>query len=467
VFRTFQDLGETLQVRLAILGNMEATLNAGAMRIGARHWLILITAGIGFAFDMYEMVVQAIVLRPMLVDLEGYLPGTREFNHWAGLALFLPPVLGGLASLAGGYLTDRIGRQRVLVWSIVIYGAAAFMSGLATSVTEVIFWRCLTVAGACVEFIAAIAWLTELFPDARRRETVLGFAQACATLGNFMIAGAYYVAVTWGDQLPEVHGGHAAWRYALMFGALPAIPLVILRPFLPESPVWQQKHLAGSLRRPSFRELFTPRRRRVTLIGMLTLACCYALAYGMLQHIPRIAPGLPGIAELTRQQQEQWVSLVHLHQDFGAFSGRILFALLVTWLVVRGPILRWALGAVALIVPLVFLGPSIANAHLFAYGAGLSALVVSATYSFWGNYLPRMYPVHLRGTGESFAISVGGRVLAPAAALATTKLSDVMPGASPTDKLALAIAVVGTFTACMGWLLASRLPEPPADLPED
>jgi MFS family permease len=467
VFRIFQDFGGTLTVRLAILGNMEATLNAGSIRIGARHWLILGTAGIGFAFDMYEMVVQAIVLRPMLVDLEGYLPGTREFNHWAGLALFLPPVLGGLASLGGGYLTDRIGRQRVLVWSIVIYGVAAFMSGLATSVAEVIFWRCLTVAGACVEFIAAIAWLTELFPDARRREAVLGFAQACATLGNFMIAGAYYVAVTWGDQLPEVHGGHAAWRYALMFGALPAIPLVILRPFLPESPVWQQKHLAGSLRRPSFRELFTPRRRRVTLIGMFTIACCYALAYGMLQHIPRIAPGLPGVAELTRQQQEQWVSLVHLHQDFGAFSGRILFALLVTWLVVRGPILRWALGAVALIVPLVFLGPPIANAHLFAYGAGLSALAVSSTYSFWGNYLPRMYPVHLRGTGESFAISVGGRLLAPAAALATTKLSDVMPGATPTDKLALAIAVVGTFTACMGWLLASRLPEPPAELPED
>ncbi len=446
---------------------MEATLNASMPRIGAKQWLILIAAGIGFAFDMYELVVQAIVLRPMLMDLGGYLPGTPEFNHRAGLALFLPPVLGGLASLAGGYLTDRVGRQRVLVWSIVVYGVAAFMSGMAGSIGAVIFWRCLTVAGACVEFVAAIAWLSELFGDPRRREAALGFAQACATLGNFMIAGAYYAAVTWGDRLPLVEGGHAAWRYTLMFGALPAIPLMILRPFLPESPVWLQKRRAGTLRRPSFAELFTPRLRRVTVLGTLTVACCFALAYGMLQHIPRVVPGLPGVAELARQQQEQWVSWVHLHQDFGALTGRLLLALLVTWVVVRGPILRWALGAAALAVPLVFLGPATSNADLFAYGAGLLALIVSVTYSFWGNYLPRVYPVHLRGTGESFVVSVGGRVLAPLAALATAKLSDVMPGTTPTAKLTLSIALVAGVAACAALLLSWRLPEPAADLPED
>jgi MFS family permease len=183
---------------------------------------------------MYEIVVQAIIVRPLLMELGPYQPGTDEFNHWAGMFLFLPTVLGGMAALGGGYLTDRIGRQRVLVWSIVLYAIAAFMSGFATSLYELMFWRCITVAGACVEFVAAIAWLTELYPEPRRREAMLGYAQACATLGNFMIAGAYYAAVTWGDSLPAVHGGHSAWRYALLFGALPAIPLMILRPFLPE-----------------------------------------------------------------------------------------------------------------------------------------------------------------------------------------------------------------------------------------
>jgi MFS family permease len=445
---------------------MEATLNARAVPISGKQWLILITAGIGFAFDMYEMVVQAIVLRPVLMELGGYRPGTPEFNHWAGIALFLPPVLGGLASLGGGYLTDRLGRQRVLVWSIVFYAVAAFCSGLSTSIGELIFWRCITVAGACIEFVAAIAWLTELFADSRRRETVLGYSQVCATFGNIMIAGAYYAAVTWGDQLPEVYGAHSAWRYALMFGALPAIPLMILRPFLPESPVWQAKRLAGTLRRPSFGELFSARLRRVTVISMLLAACSYALAFGMLQHIPRLVPGLPQVAELSRQGQEQWVSFVHLHQDVGALIGRILLALLVTWVVVRGPILRWTLGIGALVFPLVFLF-AVNDADAFRYAVVLVTALVSMQHSFWGNYLPRVFPVHLRGTGESFAISFGGRVLAPFAALVTTQLANVMPGATPTAKLASSMALLAAAVSVCGLLLSRALPEPPSSLPED
>ena len=43
-----------------------------------------------------------------------------------------------------------------------------------------------------------------------------------------------------------------------MSGVIPAIPLIIIRPFLPESPVWRQKKLAGTLKRPSIAELFSP-----------------------------------------------------------------------------------------------------------------------------------------------------------------------------------------------------------------
>jgi MFS family permease len=446
---------------------MEATLNARAAPLTGMQWLIFITAGIGFAFDMYEMVVQAIVLRPILMELGPYQMGTPQFNRWAGYMMFLPTMLGGLAALVGGYLTDRLGRQRVLVWSIVLYAAAAFCSGFATSIGELIFWRCITVAGACVEFVAAIAWLTELFPEAKRRESVLGYAQVCATIGNFMIAGAYYAAVTWGDQLPEIHGAHSAWRYALIFGALPAIPLMILRPFLPESPVWQAKKAAGTLRRPRIRELFEPRLRRVTLITTALVACCYALAFGMLQHIPRLTPGLPQVARLARQQQEQWVSWVQLHVDTGAMLGRFLLAGLVVWFVSRRPMLRWMLWCGLVVYPFVFLGPAIHDLQLFKYAVLVVTLIVGVQYSYWGNYLPRVFPVHLRGTGESFAMSFGGRTLAPLCALATTQLSNVMPGATPTLKLASSMALVAVTATVCALILSRWLPEPAAELPED
>jgi hypothetical protein len=323
------------------------------------------------------------------------------------------------------------------------------------------------VAGACVEFVAAIAWLTELFAEAKRREAMLGYAQVCATLGNFMIAGAYYAAVTWGDQFPAVHGGHSAWRYALIFGALPAIPLMILRPFLPESPVWRAKKAAGTLRRPRIRELFEPRLRRVTLITTALVACCYALAFGMLQHIPRLVPGLPQVASLARQQQEQWVSWVHVHVDTGAMLGRFLLAGLVVWFVSRRPMLRWMLWCGLVVYPFVFLGPAIHDAQLFKYSVLVVTLIVGVQYSYWGNYLPRVFPVHLRGTGESFAMSFGGRTLAPLCALATTQLSNVMPGATPSLKLASSMALVAVTATVCALILSRWLPEPAAELPED
>jgi MFS family permease len=446
---------------------MEATANARAAPLTRTQWLILATAGLGFAFDMYEMVVQAIVLRPVLMELGPYQPGTAAFNHWAGIMLFLPTMLGGLGALVGGYLTDRFGRQRVLVWSIVLYAASAFCAGLSTSLAELIFWRCITVAGACVEFVAAIAWLTELFPDARRREAVLGFAQVCATVGNFMIAGVYYAAVTWAEHLPEIYGAHTPWRYALIYGALPAIPLIILRPFLPESPVWAAKRAAGTLRRPSFRELMTPRLRRVTLLSTLLVGCCYALAFGMLQHIPRVVPGLPQVAVLPRVQQEQWVSWVHLHVDTGALLGRFLLAGLVVWFVSRRPMLRGMLWVGLGLFPLVFLGPALNDADTFKYAVLIVTLVVGMQYSFWGNYLPRVFPVHLRGTGESFAMSLGGRVLAPLAALATTQLANLIPGASPTLKLAHSMATVAVVATLCALVASHWLPEPSTELPED
>jgi MFS family permease len=446
---------------------MEATLNARGTALTGKHWLIFIAAGIGFAFDMYEIVVQAIIVRPVLMELGPYQPGTPAFNHWAGMFLFLPSVIGGLTALAGGYLTDLVGRQRVLVWSIVLYALAAFMSGFATSLYELMFWRCITVAGACVEFVAAIAWLTELHPDPKRREAMLGYAQACATLGNFMIAGAYYAAVTWGDSLPAVHGGHSAWRYALLFGALPAIPLIILRPFLPESPAWSARKAAGTLRRPRIRELFEPRLRRVTVLTTLLVGCCYALAFGMLQHIPRVVPGLPQVAVLPRMQQEQWVAWVHVHVDVGAMLGRFVLAGLVVWFVARRPMLRWLLVIGLGLFPLVFLGPALNDANLFKYAVMAVTLVVAVQYSYWGNYLPRVFPLHLRGTGESFAMSFGARTLGPFMALLTANLATVMPGATPTLKLAHSMALVA-FGASLIALIASRwLPEPAAELLED
>ncbi len=47
-----------------------------------------------------------------------------------------------------------------------------------------LFFRTTTFVGVCVEFVAAVAWLAELFPDPKRREAVLGYTQAFSSLGG-------------------------------------------------------------------------------------------------------------------------------------------------------------------------------------------------------------------------------------------------------------------------------------------
>ena len=209
------------------------------------QWLICFVAALGFAFDIYELLMLPLIVRPALLELANAAPGSAEFNRWVGLLFYMPAVFGGVFGLLGGWLTDRFGRRAVLVWSIFLYAFSAAAAGFATSPEWLLFFRCTTFVGVSVEFVAAVAWLAELFPEAKMREAVLGWTQAFSSIGGLMVTGAYYLAVTYGQSFPEIAGGHEAWRYTLISGLIPAIPLLIIRPFLPESPMWAQKKAAA------------------------------------------------------------------------------------------------------------------------------------------------------------------------------------------------------------------------------
>ena len=88
----------------------------------------------------------------------------------------------------------------------------------------------------------------------------------------------------------------AVWRYTLMSGLIPAIPLILIRPFLPESPVWQKKKDSGQLKRPSLSALFAPQFKRTTIIITLLFALAYGGAFGALQHMRLILPKAPEVA---------------------------------------------------------------------------------------------------------------------------------------------------------------------------
>src|SRR5262245_42169284 len=187
------------------------------------QWLICIIAVIGFAFDTYELLMLPLILRPALEQLGGLTFGTPQFTQWRDLMFYVPAVCGGIFGLLGGYLTDRLGRRRVLTWSILIYAVSAATAGFATSLPMLLFLRTTTFIGVCVEFVAAVAWLAELFPDPKRREAVIGYTQAFSSVGGFLVSSVAVFIAHNATSFPAIHGGHDNWRYLLISGLIPAI----------------------------------------------------------------------------------------------------------------------------------------------------------------------------------------------------------------------------------------------------
>jgi MFS family permease len=478
-----------------------ATLDGGPQRLTLTHWLILIMAAIGFGFDIYVLLVMQYIGPSVLTELlPDAKPGTPEFNHWRGMLFFVPAFAGGLFGLVGGYLTDLLGRRRVLTGSILLYAFSAFASGFSTSLTMLLVFRCLTFIGVCVEFVAAVAWLAELFPNHEQRERALGYTQAFSSLGGMAVGSLFFLLTRGGaalsDQLPPVvmpeflvswlgaiHSPHAAWRYTLISGAIPAIPLILIRPFMPESPAWKEKKLAGTLKRPSFFQLFAPELRRTTIVTTLMFACSYGAAFGAIQQVPFMVPGMPQYQERAQSLDPKAQAALRSEmagkfgtvQEVGGLVGRFLLAYLAVRILSRRKLLRVFQLPGLVIVPLVFAFTVVSNRTLFTLPFGgssgtevtvfhvgifLTGLLVVSQFSFWGNYLPTVYPLHLRGTGESFAANIGGRILGTSFAWVTSEIAGRVHFGKDPVNMAYTAAGVAFFVFFVGSLACFFLPEP-------
>src|SRR5262245_54469102 len=109
-----------------------------AAKLTPLQWLICAIAAMGFAFDIYAILMAPLVVGPAIAELTGHKPGTADFNFWVGMFFWVPAIAGGAFGLVGGYLTDRFGRRRVLVGSILLYAFSALGAGFATDITTLL-----------------------------------------------------------------------------------------------------------------------------------------------------------------------------------------------------------------------------------------------------------------------------------------------------------------------------------------
>jgi MFS family permease len=123
-----------------------------ALRLTPVQWLVCTIAAIGFAFDIYELLMLPLIIKPAMAALSAplideaikagmerpaamalWLPGGANYVKWARVLFFVPALAGGIFGLWGGWLTDRLGRRRVLTFSILLYAFGACAAGFSTS----------------------------------------------------------------------------------------------------------------------------------------------------------------------------------------------------------------------------------------------------------------------------------------------------------------------------------------------
>ena len=557
-------------------------MTAATPRLGLTQWLVIVIASIGFLFDTYELLMTPLVGVPAIAELLNLPPNNPLVTDWMGRMLWITALCGGTFGLLGGWLIDRFGRKRIMAASIFLYAFSPFAAAFSTSLGMFVFFRCTTFIGVCVEFIAAITWLAELFPDKRQKEIVLGSTQAFASLGGLLVTGINVWIVAHANALPtlplaELFNGHASWRYLLTTGLVPAIPIALLLPFVPESQIWRERRAAGTLKRPSLVALFAPELRRATLVTAALSACAYAAAFGALQLTPlRVAPGLPELAEqrkalkplndeagelnqqliaalpafdqavadvpglrelaalrtknrvafrqankmsanekalaLTNDFKKLGAKLdditavkpnakkavverekilkalgdnrekvepldrlvkergntVQFRQELGGLTGRIILALLLVTAIAKRTLLRLFIVPGIVAFPVAYFQIYHSGGAAFDWSIFVCGLLVVAQFSYFGEYLPKIFPLHLRGTGGSFATNVGGRMIGTSAAFLTTNiLAPKMSGLTTFDKVATAAAIVGTSVFVIGFALSFLLPEPKEQSPAE
>lgn len=475
-------------------------------RLTPTQWLICIIASIGFAFDIYELLMLPLIIKPAIAALSeplvqemiasgtaladaraSWAPGGENYKDWARILFFVPAIAGGIFGLLGGWLTDRLGRRRVLTWSILIYAFGACAAGFSTSLVHLLICRCFVFVGVCVEFVAAVAWLAELFPDKKQKEKVLGFTQAFSSFGGLLVAlmAGWCVSLAASESLPAIYGKYEAWRYTLISGLIPAIPLILIRPFLPESPVWEAKRKAGQLKRPSIFELFSPALVRTTVTTTALFACCYGIAFGAIQHVPQMVPSFADVKQniaaelgetgtkdpaavkkLTAEMGGKAAATVQTWQEIGGLVGRVLLAFGAIYIVSRRRLLRLFMVPSLIFIPGLFWWLSHywdqpGSLAQLQWGIFLASIMLIGQFSFWGNYIPKVFPVHLRGTGESFAANIGGRVLGTGMAWIFFTYSAATPPS--ISKMAQTAAWIALVMAGLGLIISFFMVEPPTE----
>jgi MFS family permease len=343
------------------------------------QWRVLVCACLGWALDIMDGYLYAIVLFPAMSDLL-QTTGSAVIGWYGGIVLSIFMAGWALGGLVFGPIADRYGRAKTMAITILIYAGFTGLSGIAGSWQELAFYRFMTGLGIGGEWSAGAALIAESWPE-RSRAKAAGIMQSCGGIGFFFASLLYLVVGPYG------------WRWVFAFGFLPAIVAFYIRRSLEEPKRWIQ---AKAERRP-LSAIFKKPMRRDVLVGT-GLAVIATFGYqGAIQWVPSWISAMLH-AQGTKSVIPQ-VSLITTVLNFGGMIGCLIFPFVAERLGRKRALLGYFLGALIFVPTTFFLAETFFQALVVSPLMGFFAAGVFAGFAI---YFPELFPTAIRATAQGF-----------------------------------------------------------------
>lgn len=355
----------------------------------ARHqWRTLFAAQLGWMLDAMDVLLYSFALTAVRSEF-------RLSSAAAGALAAVPLVTSAIGGTLFGYLSDRYGRTRSLIWSILTFSVFTALTATAHNVYELALWRGFVGIGLGGEWAAGAVLVAETWP-AKHRGKAIGLMQSGWAVGYLLAAIlAGIVLPLWG------------WRPLFVLGVLPALLTVWIRRSIPEPPVWMKRE---HTRPPSIAALFRPPLRR--WVALVTLQCSMLLFgyWGMFTWLPAYlsTPVERGGAGLSILRSSAWTAPIQI----GAFFGYTSFGFLADKMGRRPAFVMFVLTTAALVPLYGLLGRN--TTMLLALGP-LLGYFGHGYFSVFGVMMAELFPSAIRTMAQGFCYNIGRAVsgLAP------------------------------------------------------
>jgi MFS family permease len=339
----------------------------------------------GLGLDAMDTTIYALVM-PTLIAIVGI--SKPQAGVIASAALVGSAVGGWLAGIAA----DRIGRVRVLQITILLVAAFTFLAAFTNSFWQLFVARSIQGIGYGGEAAVGGVLISETVAP-RLRGRVASSVQSGYAIG--------YALST--AMMPVIFGYFSqamAWRVFFGIGLLPALFVLFVQRFVPESTLYVELHKpkAAKAAQSNFWEIFVPPHLKNTITATVLSTGILGGAYVMITWLPTY---LRTVLHLRVSSTAGYLALNIL----GSFVGPFAYGFLSDWIGRRKSFMTFLCCQAANVA--IYMFAPIGAATTMVLGFFLGALQGGLASGMLPSF-SELFPTRIRASGQGFSLS-GGR----------------------------------------------------------